>query len=98
MAVSRRTVAIGVWFFCTCIGGEAFTPNVTMVSSACRGVQYNMHGSYDRDVRDVIADLVNETQYNAYNYYTQSTESGQVCYGHAASTGIFRAMNALCAW
>ncbi|KAL3737116.1 hypothetical protein ACJRO7_025956 [Eucalyptus globulus] len=86
MAVFGRILPIGIWFCCICIKVYCL-PDNTVVYKICNGIKFPYRSAYDYEVDRVVNDLVEETSNNGYDYYTESTDSGQGCYGHAACAG-----------
>lgn len=86
MAVSWRIICLAVWFFCirTDVKGD---PDLWLVYKICNGIKYQWGDTYGTRVESVLQDLVHETQYHGYSYYSHDTYSGQGCYGHAACNG-----------
>ncbi|XP_030461481.2 antifungal protein ginkbilobin-like protein [Syzygium oleosum] len=86
MAVFWRILAIEIWFFCICANVYCL-PDTTVSYIICNGIKIPHCSAYGLAVEGVIDDLAGQTANNGYNYYTRSTNSAQVCYGHAACAG-----------
>ncbi|XP_030441558.1 antifungal protein ginkbilobin-like protein [Syzygium oleosum] len=86
MALVRRTLVILMWFSCICINVIADS-DTTIVYKICNGIKVGFGSIYDAEVNDVLQDLVSRTADNGFNFYRQSTDLGQTCYGHAACNG-----------
>ncbi|OWM81392.1 hypothetical protein CDL15_Pgr007430 [Punica granatum] len=84
--VRAAAIAIGLLCIYSSAICSAGTPDGTVLSKICNGVEFSSK-QYDENRRYVISQLLHNTPKVGFNYYERSPSSDHIIYGHAACKG-----------